>query len=93
MSQPTLLVTGAGGHLGRIVVETLPCPLLLVTGTRDRQWPRERYDGLWLAAGELTADEASHWGLVLNRRALRSTIPAVLEWIRSVTSGSPTAGR
>src|SRR4051794_19450562 len=53
-----------------IVVEEMPCPLLIVTGTLDTQWPIERYDGLPLAADFLVAEGASHWGLVLNRRAL-----------------------
>lgn len=66
-----------------IVVASLPCPLLIVTGTDDRQWPRERYDGLHLPAEHLVAEGASHWGLVLNRRALATTIPAVLAWARS----------
>lgn len=64
-----------------IVIESLPCPLLIVTGTADRQWPRERYDNLWFGADYLSVEGASHWGLVLNRRALATTIPAVLRWI------------
>jgi pimeloyl-ACP methyl ester carboxylesterase len=64
-----------------IVIESLLCRLLIVTGTKDRQWPRERYDGLWLAADYLGVEGASHWGLVLNRRALATVIPAVLQWI------------
>ena len=65
-----------------IVVESLPVPLLIVTGSADRQWPRERYRDLWLPADHLTVDGASHWGLVLNRRALQHAIPAVLGWLR-----------
>jgi pimeloyl-ACP methyl ester carboxylesterase len=64
-----------------IVIESLPCPLLIVTGTHDRQWPRERYADLWLPADYLSVDGASHWGLVLNRRALATAIPAVLHWV------------
>lgn len=67
-----------------IVIESLPCPLLIVTGTRDRQWPRERYNDLWLTTEYLAAEGASHWGLVLNRRALAGIIPAVLQWLESV---------
>ncbi len=65
----------------RIVIEALPCPLLIVTGAEDTQWPRERYDDLWLRADYLSVDGSSHWGLVLNRRALAQAIPAVLTWI------------
>jgi pimeloyl-ACP methyl ester carboxylesterase len=64
-----------------VVVRSLGCPLLIVTGTDDTQWPRSAYDGLHLPAEHLVADGASHWGLVLNRRALSRTIPAVLTWL------------
>jgi hypothetical protein len=64
-----------------VVIAALPCPLLIVTGTRDRAWPRERYNDLWRAADYLSVDGASHWGLVLQRRALGSMLPAVLRWI------------
>ena len=69
-----------------IVIETLPCPLLIVTGTRDRAWPRERYNNLWLPADYLPVEGASHWGLVLQRRALSLTIPAVLHWMTQHTT-------
>jgi pimeloyl-ACP methyl ester carboxylesterase len=72
-----------------IVVESLPCPLLIVTGTLDRQWPAERYDGLWLPSDRLSVEGASHWGLVLNRRALARMIPAVLQWLVDATAASP----
>lgn len=64
-----------------IVIDTLPCPLLIVTGTADTLWPRSRHDGLGLQADWLSA-EASHWGLVLNRRALAALVPAVVGWLR-----------
>ena len=67
-----------------IVIVALPCPLLIATGTADTQWPRARYDGLWLRAEYLSAEGASHWGLVLNRCALASAIPAVLRWLGQV---------
>lgn len=69
-----------------IVIEALPCPLLIVTGTRDRAWPRERYHNLWLPADYLSVKGASHWGLVLQRGALSLTIPAVLRWIAQHTT-------
>lgn len=64
-----------------IVVEVLPCPLLIVTGTADRAWPREKYNDLLLGAEYHSAEAASHWGLVLNRRALATTVPGVLQWL------------
>jgi pimeloyl-ACP methyl ester carboxylesterase len=65
-----------------VVIEALPCPMLIVTGTADAQWPRGRYDGLHLAAQHLSVVGASHWGLVLNRRALATLVPQVIKWIK-----------
>jgi hypothetical protein len=70
-----------------IVIPSLPCPLLIVTGTADRQWPRSRYADLHLAANCLEADGASHWGLVLNRRALVGMVPMAIEWMERVSIG------
>ena len=64
-----------------VVIESLPCPLLLVTGSRDREWPAERYEGLWLPADRLVVEGASHWGLVLNRCAIEQAMPAVVDWL------------
>ena len=64
-----------------VVVESLPCPLLVITSTADTQWPRSRYDGMHLPAEDFSVDGASHWGLVLNRRVLANVIPNVLAWI------------
>jgi pimeloyl-ACP methyl ester carboxylesterase len=68
-----------------VVIESLPCPLLLVTGTADEQWPRSRYESLWLRADEIEVEGASHWGLVLNRRALATLVPQVVAWLGQVT--------
>ena len=64
-----------------IAIESLPCPLLIVTGTADSQWPRERYHNLWFDAEYHSVEGASHWGLVLNRRVLAKTVRAVLRWL------------
>ena len=53
-----------------IVIASLPCPLLMVTGSEDRDWPRSAYAGMHLPAEYLDVPGASHWGLVLNRRVL-----------------------
>ena len=66
-----------------VPIETLPCPLLIVTGTADAAWPRKRYDDLWLPADYREVEGASHWGLVLSRRALADLVPTVLEWLES----------
>ena len=64
-----------------VVIASLPCPLLIVTGTADTQWPRSSYDGLWLAADHIEAEGASHWGLVLNRRVLATLVPRITAWV------------
>jgi hypothetical protein len=64
-----------------IVIESLPCPLLIVTGTADRQLPRSRYDGLWLSADFVSLEGASHWGLVLNQRAFARAAVGVSKWL------------
>ena len=69
-----------------VVVRSLPCPLLIVTGTADAQWPRSSYDGLWLAADYIEAEGASHWGLMLSRRVLHALVPRVTTWVEKATS-------
>ncbi len=68
-----------------IVIDSLPCPLLIVTGSNDHQWPASTYDGFWIDADYREIDGASHWGLVLNRRALAETLPLVTDWVRKHT--------
>jgi pimeloyl-ACP methyl ester carboxylesterase len=70
-----------------VVIEALTCPLLVLTGTLDRQWPRKRYEGLCLAADHLVVDGASHWGLVLNRRVLPWTVSRVVQWLEQAING------
>jgi len=64
-----------------IVIGAAPCPLLIVTGTADTQWPRQRYDDLPFAADRVEVAGASHWGLVLNRRLLAGIGSAVTGWL------------
>jgi pimeloyl-ACP methyl ester carboxylesterase len=64
-----------------VVVASLPCPLFIVTGTADAQWPRSRYTGMHLPEDHLSVEGASHWGLVLSRRALATLVPAVTTWL------------
>ena len=75
-----------------VVVAALPCPLLIVTGTADAQWPRSRYDGLHLPVEHLSVEGASHWGLVLNRRTLASLAPSVIRWLNSNEGRSDPSG-
>ena len=64
-----------------VVIESLPCPLLIATGTEDGQWPRARYADLHLPADFIEVDGTSHWGLVLSRRALATLVPRVSDWL------------
>ncbi len=66
-----------------IVLGSLLCPLLIVTGTEDTAWPLARYDGLWLEADFQSVEGASHWGLVQNRRILGSTVDRVVGWLNT----------
>ena len=72
-----------------IMIESLACPLLIATGTGDRQWPRDRYADLHLPADFIEVDGASHWGLVLSRRALAALVPAVVGWLERRVSDEP----
>jgi pimeloyl-ACP methyl ester carboxylesterase len=47
----------------------------------DRLWPRNKYDDLWLNADRFEVEGASHWGLVLSRRAIETAMRKVLEWV------------
>lgn len=71
-----------------IVIPPMPCPLLIVTGSFDTRWPEDRYRDLWLASDRLVMDGASHWGLVLNRRAVRLTTPQIENWLERVLGHS-----
>jgi pimeloyl-ACP methyl ester carboxylesterase len=74
-----------------IVIRDLPCPLLIVTGEQDTDWPRSRYASLHLPAMYLNVEACSHWGLVLNRRALARLLPRVTEWLSHVLGISTSA--
>ena len=64
-----------------IVIASLPCPLLVVTGSEDRSWPRSAYAGMHLPAEYMESCGASHWGLVLNRRLLPALVDRVARWL------------
>lgn len=64
-----------------VVIESLPCPLLIVTGSADRQFPTSTYDNLWLPAERIEVAGASHWGLVLSRRAIAGAVDDVVGWM------------
>jgi pimeloyl-ACP methyl ester carboxylesterase len=68
-----------------VVVRHVPCPLLIVTAEQDVDWPRAKYDRLRLPAEYVRVEGCSHWGLVLNRRAVADTVPVVSRWMAHVT--------
>ena len=43
-----------------VVVGDTPCPALIVTGTADTQWPRQRYDDSRFGADHIEIVGASH---------------------------------
>jgi pimeloyl-ACP methyl ester carboxylesterase len=71
-----------------VVLDTLPCPLLVVTGSCDTQLPTALYRDLHLSHDLVTVDGASHWGLVLNRRVLPRLASAVTDWLGKATNAS-----
>jgi pimeloyl-ACP methyl ester carboxylesterase len=72
-----------------VVTGNAPCPILIVTGTADALWPRQRYDELPFVADHLEIVGASHWGLVLNRRLLPAMSSAVGSWLeKNVSRGN-----
>lgn len=68
-----------------IVIDQLRCPLLIVTGSADTQWPAERYRDLPFGAELMSVEGASHWGLVLNRRVVPQMVSTVTAWIERAT--------
>jgi pimeloyl-ACP methyl ester carboxylesterase len=72
-----------------IVVTTLPCRLLIVTGALDADRQPASYADLHLPAEILSVEACSHWGLVLNRRALIHLVPAVTHWLTQVIADAP----
>jgi len=73
-----------------IVIDDLACPLLIVTGTADTQWPRRRYDDFPFPADHVSVEGASHWGLVLNRRVLPGIVSALIGWLeKNASRGRP----
>ncbi len=76
-----------------IVIETLPCPLMIVTGGADRLWPRNKYDDLWLPAKRIEIEGASHWGLVLSRKALETGVEDVVGWLEDLSADTERINR
>jgi pimeloyl-ACP methyl ester carboxylesterase len=64
-----------------IVIDALPCPLLLVTGGADVRWPAWRYRDLWLEGEHLSLEGVTHWGLALSRPAIGKAIGPVTHWL------------
>ncbi len=82
---------GAESRLARderkrgIVIQHLQCPLLIVTAEREMDRPQAMYKNLHLPAELVSIEDCSHWGLVLNRRALARAVPTVSRWMARVT--------
>jgi pimeloyl-ACP methyl ester carboxylesterase len=70
-----------GERAAGIVIAPPPCPILIATGTGDSQWPRSKYDDFPFPADFISVESASHWGLVLSRRALDTLVLQVSDWL------------
>lgn len=70
-----------------IVIESMRCPLLVVTGSEDKVFPQSEYTDVGLEADYMEAEGASHWGLVLNRRILPGLARSVTEWLDEKVGG------
>jgi pimeloyl-ACP methyl ester carboxylesterase len=79
-------------HVG-IVIESMPCPLLMVNGPYRRREDPHRWDKFWLKCDFMHPDEGSHWGLVLNRRLLPTLVPEVCAWMEQATRHPSTTTR
>lgn len=64
-----------------MVVDGPGCPLLIVTGSADRQWPATRYRTLPVLADRAAVEGASHWGLVLSRKSVAAGAEIVGAWL------------
>ena len=67
-----------------IVIESMPCPLLVLAGSDDRVFPKSLYEGMGLGEELMEAEGASHWGLVLNRRVMPGLVRGVGKWLDGV---------
>jgi pimeloyl-ACP methyl ester carboxylesterase len=69
-----------------VAIHQLRCPLLIVTGEMEPERQPTLYYDLDLPAEYVNVEGSSHWGLVLNRRALARTVPAVSRWMARAVS-------
>ena len=69
-----------------IRIDKMTCPLMIMTGTDDEAWPFQTYQGLWIPFTHQSIQGASHWGLVLNRRALKAAVNFTVQWLKKVCS-------
>lgn len=70
-----------GERMAGAVIGSLPCPLLVVTGADDITWPKDAVVAEWLNPDRYVVDGASHWGLVMNRRAIATAAPVISGWL------------
>jgi pimeloyl-ACP methyl ester carboxylesterase len=70
-------------------------PVLVVAGERDETVPPAAARALarFVGGRYLEFAAASHWGLVLNRRALDAGLPRVLAWLETPDATLPFPGR
>ena len=72
-----------------VVIDSVPCPMLVVMGTGPEGQARQGFDAAWLDSDTLVVEGVSHWGLVLNRRVLRKLVDEVVGWLGVNGVGRP----
>ncbi len=70
-----------GERMAGVVVKSVPCPLLIATGSEDVTWPKDAVVAGWLNPDRHVIEGASHWGLPLNRSAISAAAPVISRWI------------
>ena len=71
-----------------IVLTSLPCPALVIASTGDATFLPPAYADLSVPTERLVVDDATHWGLVLNRRLLATLVLTVTAWLERACGGA-----
>ena len=65
-----------------ILVKAVPCPVLEIVGGYNNYYPTEpSYYSTGIADRQIYVPEASHWGLMLNKRIVPWLLDEVVGWL------------
>ena len=70
-----------GERKAGVVIKSVPCPLLVAAGANYVTRSKDLVPADWLNPDRHVVKGASHWGLVLNRRAISVTAPVISRWL------------